>query len=200
MKQIVALLLFLTAWLAAFAQVPKTEVYDLVKALITDSTGYENVGDWAVGQPKKLPVKWRNDKIEMSADTSINFFRMGTADLTINGHTFMQTVQPVKWSLMLKGPRAGYSSFSIISSPLSSEMHPKYTIDSIFGKRPFTAKLLKSCDARPFAGYYYYEVKLPKKDLAFIKVSWIMVNNNTAIRIDSFDDFSKYAAKLDCPK
>lgn len=88
---------------------------------------------------------------------------------------------------------------SIISSP-SNDMQPKYTIDSVFGKKNFTAKLLKSCDTKTLTGYYYYELKLPKKDIAFIKLSWISVNGKTAIRIDCFDSWSKYAVKLDCPK
>jgi len=167
--------------------------------MLYDSTGYENVGDWAVGKPKKFPVKWKADRIEMSDDTSINFYRMGAVDITVKGRSFMQAGQPVKWNILLKGPRMGYSSFSIISSPCS-EMQPKYTIDSIFGKKPFAAKLLKSCDAKTLSGYYYYELKIPKKDIAFIKLSWISINGNTAIRLDCFDSWSKYAVKLECPK
>ena len=185
--------------LTVSAQSTKTELYDLIKKLLTDSTGYENVGDWAVGQPKKFPVKWQADKLEMSEDTSINFYRQGTADITIKGRSFIQAAQPVKWNIKLKGPRMGYSSFSIISSP-ANNMLPKYTMDSIFGKKPFTAKLLKSCDTKELAGFYFYELKLPKKDISFIKLSWISLNGNTAIRIDCFDSWSKYAAKLDCPK
>lgn len=199
MKKLILYTLISLTTVNTFAQSTKTELYDLIKKLLYDSTGYENVGDWAVGQPKKFPVKWKADKIEMSEDTSINFFRLGTADITVQGRSFMQASQPVKWNIMLKGPRMGYSSFSIISSP-SNSMQPKFNIDSIFGKKPFKAKLLKSCDAKALSGYYYYELKLPKKDVAFIKLSWISLNNNTAIRIDCFDNWSKYAVKLDCPK
>ena len=183
----------------AFAQTTKTELYDLVKNLMYDSTGYENVGDWAVGNPKKYPVTWKADRIEMSNDTSINFYRMGTADITVNKKTFMQGTVPVKWNIMLKGPRMGYGSFSIISGN-SNGIEPRYTIDSLFGTRPFKAKLLKSCDNKTIGGYYYYEVKIPKKDLAYIKFSWLSVNGSTALRIDVYDSWSKYAVKLDCPK
>jgi hypothetical protein len=179
------------------AQSTRTELYDLIKKLLYDSTGYENVGDWAVGQPKKFPVKWKADRIEMSEDTSINFYRMGTADIAVKGRSYKQAGQPVKWNIMLKGPRMGYSSFSIISSP-STEIQTAYTLDSIFGKKPFTAKLLQRCDSKTLAGFYYYELKLPKKDVAFIKLSWISLNGNTAIRIDCFDSWSRYAVKLDC--
>ena len=197
MKKLLICTLIGLGTIAVNAQSVQTELYDLVKKLVTDSTGYENVGDWAVGKPKKYPVKWKADKIEMSDDTSINFFRMGTADIRLNGRSFTHAGQPVKWNVMLKGPRMGYGSFSIISSANSS-MKPRYTIDSLFGKRPFTAKLLKSCDAKELAGYYYYEVKLPKKDVLYMKVSWLSLNGNTATRIDGFDNYSKYAVKLDC--
>lgn len=197
MKKLVLSILFACIAITAGAQSTKTELYDLIKKLLYDSTGYENVGDWAVGQPKKFPVKWKADKIEMSEDTSINFYRLGNADITIKGYSFIDVEQPVKWNIMLKGPRMGYTSFSIICTP-NGAMQPKYTIDSIFANKPFKAKLLKSCDTKTLAGYYYYELKLPKKDLAFLKLSWISVNGKTAIRIDCYDNWSKYAVKLDC--
>jgi hypothetical protein len=195
MKKLLIILIISSNFYAAHAQTAKTELYDLIKKLFYDSTGYENVGDWAVGQPKKFPVQWKTDHIVMSDDTSINFYRMGTANITINGRSFMQAGKPVKWNIMLKGPRMGYTSFSIISSP-SAEIKAKYTIDSLFGKKVFRAKLIKSCDANAISGFYYYELKLPKKDLAFLKLSWITVNGNTAIRIDCYDNWSKYAVKL----
>jgi hypothetical protein len=200
MKKLLLLALSSCITVAAAAQAPKTALYDLVKKMLYDSTGYENVGDWAVGNPKKFPVKWKEDRVIMSEDTSINFYRSGTADIVINDHSYMQNGQPVKWNVMLKGPRMGYTSFSIISSPPSAEMKPGFTIDSIFGKKPFKARLLKSCDAKTVSGYYYYEVKIPKKDMAYIKVSWLSLNGNTAVRIDCYDSWSKYAVKLECPK
>ncbi len=186
---------------SASAQSTKTELYDLIKKLVTDSTGYPSVGDWAVGGPKKFPVKWKADRIEMSEDTSINFFRMGTVDMTIRGKSFMQAGQPVKWNIMLKGPRMGYTSFSIISSP-SKDLNTTGTIalDSIFWKKPYKAKLIKNCDAKDYAGLTFYELKLPKKDLVYLKLSWVTLNGNRAIRIDGYDPGSSYAAKLDCPK
>ncbi len=181
----------------ATAQVPKTELYDLIKKLLYDSTGFENIGDWAVGKPKKYPVSWQSDKIEMSNDTSINFYRKGMSDITIKGKQVMSTGKAGKWNIMLKGPRMGYGSFSIMS-PASPDLQPKVSIDSIFAGKPYGAKLLKRCDTKPLLGYYYYEVKLPKKDVAFVKISWLTVNGSTAYRIDGYDSWSKYAVKFDC--
>ncbi len=181
---------------SATAQPAKTEMYDLLKKLITDSTGYPNVGDWGVGVAKT--VKWKDENIIMSDDTSINFYRRGVSDITLKGKSYAQAGKPVIWNLMLKGPRMGYTSFSIISSP-SSDIHSKLIIDSVFGKKPFKAKLLKSCDKEDLSGYYYYELKIPKKDIVFLKLSWLSVNGNTAIRIDCYDSGTQYAAKLNCP-
>jgi hypothetical protein len=177
----------------------KTELYNLVRALIPDSTGYENVGDWAVGNPKKFTVKWKSDRIEMSDDTSINFFRMGSADVTLNGKLLAQKDQPAKWSVMLKGPRMGFTSFSLLSTP-ASNLQPKQNIDSVFGKKAFRSKLVRACDTKDLTGFYYYELKLPKKDIAYLKITWLMLNGSTALRIDVFDAFSRYAAKLNCPQ
>ncbi len=198
MKKVISYLIFTFFIVTASAQPVKTELSDLIYKLITDSTGYENIGDWAVGKPKKFPVKWKEDRIIMSEDTSINFYRMGTADITINGKTMMNAGVPVKWNVMLKGPRMGYGSFSIISTS-SKELMYKYMLDSLFKNKNYKAKLIKKCDSKPFAGYYYYEVRFPKKDIAFIKTSWILVNGLAAIRIDCYDNWSKYAVKLNCP-
>lgn len=197
MKKLTLSILMCCITIIISAQSPKTDMYDFIKKLLSDSTGFENVGDWAVGYPKKFPVIWKADNIVMSEDTSINFYRLGTADITINNRTFMNAGHPIKWNIMLKGPRSGYSSFSIISSP-SSEMQPKYNIDSLFKNKPFRAKLLNSCDTKPLMGYYYYEVKIPKKDIAYLKISWLTVNGSTALRIDCYDSWSKYAVKLAC--
>lgn len=197
MKRIIVLLLISGFCCSAKPQA-KTELYELVKKLITDSTGYENIGDWAVGQPKKYPVNWKSDRIEMSPDTSINFFRMGTAELLVNGRTLTQSGQPAKWSIMLKGPRMGYGSFSILSTP-GAPLGAKPTLDSVFGKRSFRAKLLRACAAQAVAGYHFYELKIPGKDLVFLKLSWIAMNNHTALRVDVFDAYSRHAAKLACP-
>lgn len=179
------------------AQSNKTNMYDFIKMLLYDSTGFENVGDWQIGENKKFPVMWKDDRIIMSDDTSINFYRRGIADIVLNNRSLKQAGQPVKWNIMLKGARSGYSSFSMLSSP-SNEIQPKWSVDSLFGNKPFKAKLLKSCDTKPLTGYYYYEVKIPKKDILYLKISWLTMNGNTALRIDGYDSWSKYAVKLEC--
>lgn len=184
--------------LSVYAQSSSTELYDLIKKLLPDSTGYENVGDWAVGNAKKYPVKWKADKIEMSNDTSINFYRTGEAAITLRSKTFnQQDGQPLRWNVMLKGPRMGFGSFSIISGN-SPSLSPKYTIDSLFGNKPYQYKLKKSCDSKELSGFYYYELKLSKKEVVFMKVGWLCINGTTALRIDVYDNYSQYAAKLHC--
>lgn len=86
MKNITLFILLSFGAAIACAQPPKTELYNLVKTFVTDSTGYENVGDWSVGKPSAFPVQWKADKLEMSEDTSINFYRQGTANLLLNGN------------------------------------------------------------------------------------------------------------------
>ena len=199
MQNIFTLVTMMMALSSTFAQSSGTELHSLISKLLYDSTGYSNVGDWAVGTPSKFPVKWKEDRIIMSDDTSINFYRLGSANVKINGRPMVQNGQPVKWNVMLKGPRMGYTSFSIISSP-SSQIKPKWNIDSLMGQQKVNYKLLKKCDDKELTGFYYYEVKFPRKDIAYLKLSWLSVNGNNALRIDGYDSYSNYAAKLDCPK
>jgi hypothetical protein len=184
---------------ATKGQTGTTELYDLIKKIVPDSTGFENVGDWAIGNSKKYPVQWKEDKITMSDDADVNFYRLGTVNLTIRGNTFKHNGEPVNWNIMLKGPRMGYSNFSIISSP-SKELSSRQTIDSIFQSKSYKAKLIKKCDAKDLTGFYYYLVTIPKKDPLYLKLTWITVNGATAMRIDCYDEWSSKSAKLDCPK
>ena len=148
------LLLFVWIQGATWAQVSKIELYNLIQKLWMDSTGYSNIGDWDISKAQKIPIKWKEDRIIMSDDTSINFYRLGSLDIQIGGQSFMLNGQPVKWQIMLKGPRMGFSSFSIISTA-SKELLGKYTLDSLLRDKQYSAKLLKKCDARALAGYYY---------------------------------------------
>ncbi len=66
MKKLLLYMVFTHSALAVAVQTPKTELYDLIKKILSDSTVYEEIGDWAVGQPKKIPVKWNANKLEMS--------------------------------------------------------------------------------------------------------------------------------------
>ncbi len=178
---------------ATFSQLKKVELYNLVKKLVQDSSGYSTVGDWAVSKPAAFPIKWQADRIEMSDDMKINFFRKGTANITVNGSI------PIKWNVMLKGPRSGFSSFSI-SSENNKTMKAKTTIDSLFGKKPYSYTLLKDCAAGLSQGFYYYQLKMPKKTMTWIKISWVCSAGNCSLTLDCYDDWSKQYADLSCAK
>lgn len=193
MRSILLFTMLLTVTSSVTSQSTKTGLYDLIKKFMYDSTGYENVGDWAVNDPKKYPVKWKDDGIIMSDDTSINFYRRGNATVILTNDLGSA---PLQWQLMLKGARSGYSSFSMISQP-SENYNNRVTLDSLFGNKKYKSRLIKACDNK-ISGYNYYEVNIPKKDPEFLKVSWISVNGKTAIRIDGYDSWSKYAVKLAC--
>jgi hypothetical protein len=101
--------------LTSFCQ-KKVELFDLVKKLVQDSSEFSDVGDWAVGSPSTYRVKWQSDRIIMSDDIKINFFRKGSADISVKGITPANPSKPMKWNVMLMGPRSGFTSF-IITSP-----------------------------------------------------------------------------------
>ena len=183
----------------SFSQTKKIELFDLVKKLVQDSTGYDTMGEWAVGKPAMYPIKWQADRVEMSDDMKINFFRKGAANISINPITYIAANIPVKWDVLLKGPRSGFTSFTISCSN-SDAIKARVTIDSLFVKKTYTYQLLQDCSASASSGFYFYQVKLPKKVLAFIKISWACSAANCNISLECYDDWSKQYADLVCPK
>ncbi len=194
MQKIFTLFILLLITGFSFGQVKKIELFDLIKKFVQDSAKYDVSGDWSVGHPATFPVKWQADRIEMSDDEKINFFRKGTADITLNGRNFTG-----KWTVMLMGPRSGFSSFSI-ASPNISNFRPRQTIDSLFPKKLYSYQLLISCDASSGYGFYYYQIKIPKKVTSWLKVSWLCKEAGCTIILDCYDDWSKQYANLACLK
>ncbi len=199
MKKIIGITNLVLLTSLSFGQAKKTELYDLVKKFMADSTGYGSFGDWAVGSPKTYPVKWQEDRVTMSDDMKINFFRNGTADIAVNGNSYEDAKNTSMWNVMLKGPRSGFTSFTI-SSPASANILAKPTIDSLFGQKKYSYKLLQSCDKNPASGFYYYQVKIPKKDPEWIKLAWTCKSGNCIIIMDCYGEASKENADLVCPK
>ena len=189
----VLLLIFSTV---SYAQ-KQVELFSLIKSFIPDSSEYSAVGDWAVGKPATYWVKWESDRVTMSDDMKINFFRKGTANVALNGTAFSVAGKPLVWSVMIKGPRAGFSSFTIKSAP-HKNFKPKTTIDSLLFNNNYTFKLLKDCSKNESAGFYFYELRVAGKEVYFLKASWKCTGGACTLTIDGYDDWSMKDADLTC--
>lgn len=192
MRSILAIAFLLFYFSNVYSQ--KTELYDLVNKLIPDSSGHENVGSWGIGKSRIYPVAWKANHIERSKDTSINFFRSGVTDVAIRKKS---VTSPAKWTVMIKGARNGYTSFSIVSPP-SKNLQPVISLDSIFGVKPFKVQLLKTCKKSRLSGFNYYKLKIPRKDESFLKVSWKTNNGKTVLRLDGYAGRSRNTVDLKC--
>jgi hypothetical protein len=200
MKTATSSLLLLLIATCSFSQTKKTELFDFIKVLVQDSTQYSasGTGDWAVGSPRTFPVHWESDRIIMSDDMKINFYRKGTVNISVKGKTLNNGATPSKWMLMLRGPRSGYSSFNI-TSPYKKNIHPKQTIDSLLPAKQYTYKLLQSCDSKTGTGFYYYQLSIPKKVASWLKIEWNCKDAACNVSIYCYDDWSKQYADLNCP-
>lgn len=195
--KVYAILLVLLTTTSAHAQ-KQVELFNLVQSLVPDSSEYSAVGDWAVGKPSTYAVKWESDRVTMSDDININFFRKGIAHIAIKGSPIVVAGKSVPWNVMIKGPRAGFSSFTI-SGTAHKSFSSKTTIDSLFLKNTFTAKLLQRCNKSAAAGFYFYELRIPGKEVAFLKISYRCSGDACSLRLDGYDDWSRKDAVLTCP-
>jgi hypothetical protein len=96
--------------------------------------------------PAAYLVQWQNERVEMSDDMKINFFRKGTVNILINGH------DASKWNIMLRGARSGFSSFNISGMP-GKNMGMMQTVDSLLGKKPYTYVLSQACAGNGVTGF-----------------------------------------------
>ena len=152
MKKILLSLLIIVSSTFLFAQ-KKVELFDLVKSLAENKGN--DMGDWAVGKPTAYPVKWKEDKVTMSEDTAINFYRQGFADIMVNGVSAVPSTKPA--NVMLRGPRSGFMAYSILVIYKNNNTLPP-SIDSLFGKKTYTSTLVKSCVINQTSGFNYYQV------------------------------------------
>jgi len=189
MKKIFNLALLIAAFYAAHSQSRPGDLYTLVKKLSLDTL--EDMRDWGVGQPSLYPVKWDKDNVTMSDDIKINFFRTGWANIaTKSGNTSCK--------VMIYGPRSGFNSYMILGTVVK-DYHSKPTLDSVLGKNPYSAKLLKACDKSDAGGFYYYELKLPKKSLIWVKLTYVCNAAGCSVRLTQYNEYTKADVKLDCP-
>lgn len=133
----------------------------------------------------------------ISEDEKINFYRKGTASIPVNGKTFTDAGKSTKWNVTLRGPRSGFSNFNI-SSPFIKNINSKLTIDSLFGMRSYTYKLLQSCDKNSNNGFYYYVLHIPNKITSWLKLTWTCSDMGCSVSLDCYDDWSRQYADLVC--
>jgi hypothetical protein len=189
MKQILTIVLIAGIVSSALSQTKPVSLYTLVKAMALDSIS--DMGEWDLGSPKASPIKWDAENIMMSDDLKINFYRTGVATVLIMGH-------PYPWKTMIYGPRSGFMSF-MITGPVIKEWRGKPNMDSLLGKNAYTLKLLKSCDKQEASGFYFYEIKIPKKKIFWAKLNYSCSTAGCTTRLAHFDAETKQELKLDCP-
>ncbi len=192
MRKFSLLLLLMAAGNMSRAQTIPTELQKLIISFIPAEG---SLASWGVGNPSMYDVKWSADKVESSDDPSINFYRNGMTSAYYRGKTLLNSQKPISWAVSIKGPKDGFTNYSIVSSP-SSELN-NFSIESIFTNDAATWTLLQSCDEEG-RKFRFYEVRVPGKDVHYLRIQLIPRSSATAIRIDGYDAASKDNADLGC--
>ena len=84
---------------------------------------------------------------------------------------------------MVKTARSGYTYFRMISSP-SGEMKLPFRVNSLIRKKKFQQNRVKPIIQKHFS-HFIITTKTARKDVPFIKSSWLSLNRNMSKRIDS---------------
>jgi hypothetical protein len=192
MRKLSLFILFIGTCLSLRSHTIPTELQKLIISFIPNEG---DVGAWGVGEPARYDVKWSADKVESSDDPAISFYRNGMTSAYYRGKTLLNSQRPISWAVTIKGPKEGFTNYSIVSSP-SSELND-FSIESIFSKDEASWTLLQSCD-QANKKFKFYEVKVPGKDVHYIRIQLIPRTSATAIRIDGYDPGSKDNADLNC--
>jgi hypothetical protein len=195
MKRLVFIFIATTFYHSTIAQeIKMIELFDLINIFLPDESMDYNAYDWFTGKDKSIPILWKTDGIEWKDNTA---YKTGEAVVLLNGSYFSCTntkMEPCKWTISLKGSRAGYTSFSI-KSVYHSDIGT-YVLGGLFYKAKYSAKLIKNCDKDPTTGYYLYKLSIPGKKESWLKYEWSCFDDGCCIIINCYTDQNEI--DLDC--
>ena len=196
MKKISLIFVSFNLFLCLNAQVnTKIELFDLIKIFLPDKSMDYNAYDWYTGADYENPIQWLTDGLEWRNEKA---YRRGEAIVTINGKYYecLRTrKEPCKWSISLKGSRAGYTSFSI-NSVNHPDIPSHYLIEGLLFNGEYKSTLLKSCDSNWSYGFYFYKVEMPEKKDFWLLSSYSCGSAGCSISVDCYTDINE--ADIEC--
>ncbi|SCY56038.1 hypothetical protein [Flavobacterium caeni] len=172
------LILLLGIGLSANAQKSNTQAYDLILKLIPDAgktTSWQSAKDATKGL-----VTWT--KATPSKEI-IEYNIIGQAMLGYDSQQIKCDGKPCETSVTLSGPTT--KTYNLIVLELPPDGLPAIQLEKLFGKKQFTAKIVKKEIDEGLGGVIYYEVQFPGKPLV-----WIQTSTFPAYREEQSNDFS----------
>lgn len=193
MKQLSILLASFMVTLLVSAQTKPVELFDIIKSLAPDSTESSLLPSWTSASRQANPIQF-TAKPEMNKVTK-KFLLNKDANVSISGKTFScgGNANGCNWAISLEGNSTGYSQLSI-SPDLSQDVSYQTTIEYLFGKNKYKAKLLKKCDDT--SDMTSYEIKIPGKKPFWIQSYMSGGTEGAAIYINCY--FDRKELNIEC--
>lgn len=185
MKTISSLFLLISIALLANGQAKKVELFEIIKSLAPDSLEAGVIPLWAHAARPANPLILKGNP-EMNKVTK-KYLLTQEVTIAINGKTFVcgGNTNSCNWSVSLEGNSTSYSQLSI-SPDLSQDVSYQTTIEYLFGKNKYKAKLLKKCDDT--SDMATYEIKIPGKKTFWIQSYMSGGTEGSAIYINCYFD------------
>jgi hypothetical protein len=151
------------------------ELQDLLTLYLVPETASYNMYDWALGADPGSPIQWTTKGI-VEAPTAYSdlgsYIRKGTTVITSNGKPMYSQLERArvagKWSVVLIGPRGGFTRVQIESNANSPELEPG--LDQL--KTKLALKQIRCFRGAATYGNAIYEVHVPGKKVAWLVEEW----------------------------
>lgn len=149
------------------------ELLDLFALFAFDETDPSNIQSWRVAAEPGSPIRWVTEGIQRTGAGSM---RQGGAIVTIRGKpltVLRRYIEPHEWRITLFGARAGVLQIEISSIINSDELalHDR-ALERLLGSRGVSVTPVKCLKNLASSGIKVYEIKIPKKKVAWLSHAW----------------------------
>jgi hypothetical protein len=158
------------------AESDSIDLIEFIKQFTTAKGDPVNMGDWKFGARKGSPIRWSTNGIEAAPEAmqkaGYYYQRVGEVVLTLDGkptHELLEaTVVPGKWTIILSGPRAGFTRVALSSGSPGEFGGGK--LEGLNKQLPSRHYRCKPQSAS--SGNNVYQVQVPGKKPIWINDEW----------------------------
>lgn len=176
-------LLLLILSLSGKAQ-QSVEIFDLLNALIPDSSLLNEAVDWKTTETIRTGVKWNKGSVARKS-TGKEYYRNGIAHIYFNNSSGpCGAAGSCTWKAAIEGSGKGYTKIQFKTSRPAGTSE-NLSIKQLFGRRNYRSKQISKC---PDGKTVLYEVVVPGKKPYWLKLYELNSGGDAGLFIEAWLD------------